>query len=218
VKKIKITLCLWVAINLSACVNIKSYFPDKEKDYQFTTEIPELQIPEDLSNSKIHYASTIRPSQPSVISPIIPDAAENELADNGEENTEILVELVEYSGGTTRIRIEDSIERTWRVVGKALSRNAIEIINRNEYESFYSVQYDPDFKKFEDGSLWDEVLFIFGSDPAKEQEYKIRLAENGLLTEVIVLDKEDQPLSKGGGLKLLHLLYKTIKEDLNNTN
>jgi len=207
-----------VAINLSACANIKSYFPDKEKDYQFTTEIPELQIPEDLSNSNINYGSTIRPSEPSVITPIIPQAAETEVADNTEEKTEILVELVEYSGGTTRIRIEDSIERTWRVVGKALSRNAIEIINRNEYESYYSVQYDPDFKKIEDGSLWDEVLFIFGSDPAKEQEYKIRLAENGTLTEVIVLDKENQPLSSGGGLKLLNLLYKTIKEDLKNTN
>jgi len=218
VKKIKITLCLLGAINLSACVNIKSYFPDKEKDYQFTTEIPELQIPEDLSNSNIHYGSTIRPSEPSVISPIVPHISENEVDDNGEEKTEILVELVEYLGGTTRIRVEDSIARTWRVVGKALSRNAIEITNRNEYESYYSVQYDPDFKKFEDGSLWDEVLFIFGSDPAKEQEYKIRLAENGALTEVIVLDKDDLPLSRGGGLKLLNLLYKTIKEDLNNTN
>jgi len=217
VKKIKIIFCLLLAINLSACVNIKSYFPDKEKDYQFTTEIPELQIPEDLSNNRIHYGSTIRPSQPSIISPVIPHASENKVVDNEEEKSEILVELVEYSGGTTRIRIEDSIERTWRVVGKALSRNAIEITNRNEFESYYSVQYDPDFKKFEDGSLWDEVLFIFGSDPAKEQEYKIRLAENGALTEVIVLDKEDLPLSRGGGLKLLNLLYKTIKDDLNNT-
>ncbi|MBL1264064.1 outer membrane protein assembly factor BamC [Methylomicrobium sp. RS1] len=36
-------------LNLSACSTIQSMFPDKEKDYQFTTEIPPLVLPEDLS-------------------------------------------------------------------------------------------------------------------------------------------------------------------------
>lgn len=34
---------------LSACSYVKSLFPDKEKDYQFTTEIAPLVIPPDLS-------------------------------------------------------------------------------------------------------------------------------------------------------------------------
>lgn len=37
-------------IMLSACSTIKQWFPDKEKDYQFTTEIPELVLPPDLQN------------------------------------------------------------------------------------------------------------------------------------------------------------------------
>jgi outer membrane protein assembly factor BamC len=33
---------------LSACSYVKSLFPDKEKDYQYTTEIPPLIMPDDL--------------------------------------------------------------------------------------------------------------------------------------------------------------------------
>ena len=40
------------------------------------------------------------------------------------------------------------------------------------------------------------------------------LVENGTLIEIIVLDSNDVPLSKGPGLKLLKLLYETIKADL----
>lgn len=35
---------------VSACSTIKQWFPDKEKDYQYTTEIPELVLPPDLKN------------------------------------------------------------------------------------------------------------------------------------------------------------------------
>ena len=38
---------------LSACSYVKSLFPDKEKDYQYTTEIPPLIFPADLR--KVRY-------------------------------------------------------------------------------------------------------------------------------------------------------------------
>lgn len=39
-----------LAINLlTACGYVKSLFPDKEKDYQFTTEIPAIVLPPDLA-------------------------------------------------------------------------------------------------------------------------------------------------------------------------
>lgn len=199
---------------MNGCSTIKNSFPDKEKEYQLTTEIPALIIPSDLSGYDNQPSSAI-PSYPSIIDQQQP--AEETAVETDEKKSVVHVELVEYSGGAPRIRIEDSLQRTWRIVGKALSRNAIEITNRNEDESFYTVQYDADFKGVEDGSLWDEVLFIFGNDPANEQEYKIRLAENGMLTEIIVLDNKDLPQSKGNGFKLLRLLYKTIKADLNST-
>ncbi len=201
-------------LSLSACSKVKGYFPDKEKDYQLTSEIPALVIPEDLTSQAINTSPTIE--TPRLETKKDSQTVESKQAQPEQKKPSIYVELIEYTGGATRIRVEDSIDRSWRTVGKALSRHSIEIINRNELERIYYVQYDPDFKEVKDGSLWDEALFIFGADPAKEQEFRVRLAENGSLTEIIVLDKSDRPLSTGPGLKLLKLLYQTIKKDLSN--
>lgn len=234
-----LSISLLIVFNLSAC-GLKEFFPDKSKEYQLITEIPPLTVPSDLSTDAIQKSEPVVPGmpvyqnreEPTPVSEDIDSTSEENVAEESvadedvvdvvDEKTEkqesIYVDLVEFSGGATRIRIEDTIDRNWRTVGKALSRHSIEIIDRNELERIYFVQYDADFKKVEDGSLWDEALFIFGSDPAQEKEFRVRLVENGSLTEVIVLDKEDKPLSKGPGLKLLRLLFETIKEDLAGTN
>ena len=221
---------LLILFNLTAC-GLKKYFPDKEREYQLITEIPPLTVPSDLSSDAIQKRETVDPGVPvyqnkehvtsdseGLDSTSEQNVADQNVVDEKAETKEIIyVDLVEFSGGATRIRIEDTIERNWRTVGKALSRHSIEITARDELDRIYFVQYDADFKRVEDGSLWDEVIFIFGSDPAQEKEFQVRLVENGSLTEVIVLDKEGKPLSKGPGLKLLRLLFETIKEDLAGT-
>ena len=232
-----LSISLLVLFNLSACSRIKSFFPDKSKEYQLITEIPPLTVPSDLSSDAIRNSEVIDPSVPvfQIKEGFMPPdsegvdsatgenvtgeylAEENETEEQTATEKAIYVDLLEFSGGATRIRIEDTLERNWRRVGKALSRNSIEITARDELDKIYFVQYDADFKKVEDGTLWDEALFIFGSDPAQEKEFRVRLVENGSLTEVIVLDKNDKPLSKGPGLKLLELLFESIKEDLANT-
>ena len=203
-------LCLLLFPVISACSRIKSYFPDKEREYQLSAEIPDLFVPPDLTDQAIQKGPAIVYQEP------VHQDVEEPRSESIEKENAITVELVEYDGGAKRIRIGDTIERSWRTVGKALSHHSIEIIDRNEADSFYYVQYDPDFKKIEDGSLWDEVLFIFGSDPANEKELRVRLAEVAGKTEVIVLDSNDVPLYEGAGIKLLDLLYKTIKDDLAN--
>jgi outer membrane protein assembly factor BamC len=231
-KIIALSVSLLILFNLSACSALKGFFPDKAKEYQLITEIPPLIVPPDLSSDAIQQSKTVDPGVPPVYQnqevpePVSEDrestteenvSEENVVDEKTETQESIYVDLIEFSGGATRIRIEDTIDRNWRTVGKALSRHSIEITARDELDRIYYVQYDADFKKVEDGSLWDEVLFIFGSDPAQEKEFKVRLVENGSLTEVIVLDKNDKPLSKGPGLKLLRLLFETIKEDLAST-
>ncbi len=198
----------------AACSQIKSYFPDKEKDYQFTTEIPPLQLPPDLQDNAIV-------DKPLVAEPLYPQESAPTVAGDGERSPAaapvkfIPVELVDYDGGATRLRIEEPIDRAWRYVGKALSRHSIEIIDRNEGQYTYSVQYDPSGQKVEDGAIWDELVFFFGDDPAQEKEFHIKMAEkNARMTEVIVLDSSDKPRSQGAGLKLLILLRDTINEDL----
>ena len=241
---------LLLFLNLSACSGIQKHFPDKEKDYQLTTEIPDLAIPADLSSDVIQYKvaehskqhrettlpnsairQTIIPKQKSEIEErsiaakngeidVEQEEAETETVEELEIQQEevpelVYIELLKFSGGATRIRVEAPLARVWRVVGKAISRHSIEILDRNETDRTYVVKYDADFEKVEDGSLWDEVVFIFGSDPAQEKTYKIRVVENGALIEVIVLDENDKPLSNDAGLELLKLVYNSMKLDLN---
>jgi len=52
---------------LSACSTIKQWFPDKEKDYQHTTEIPELVLPPDLMEANAPMSPALAPIGPEAI-------------------------------------------------------------------------------------------------------------------------------------------------------
>jgi outer membrane protein assembly factor BamC len=208
---IRLLISLFIISITPACSYIAEYFPDKEKDYQLTKEIPELTVPSDLSGN---HSQTVQENSSIDIEESISEK------DNGfayEDNQgSVPIDLIEYSDdASTRIRISDSFIRSWRIVGKALSRHSIEITNRDVLNGLYHIQYDPEFEKVEDGSLWDEFLFIFGSDPAKEKEYKVELVDKKEATEVFVLDSDGEKVSDGTGLVLLKLLYGQIKVDPN---
>lgn len=198
---VSIVVCL--LLSSSACSRIKSYFPDKEKDYQFKAEIPELVLPDDLGEHSIENA----PAMDLVGAPPADTVSED-------QTKKIRVERIIYDGGATRLRIDQPFSKSWRIVGKALARKSVEIVARNKPEGLFIVMYDPSEQKVTDESLWDEVLFVFGQHGGKEQEYRIKLAEYEAFTEVIVLDENDKPLSEGAGLSLLQLLQDTIEADL----
>ncbi len=61
--KIRSLIIVAVLINVSACTYIKNLFPDKEKDYQFTTEIPPLVLPTDLAGDSIASAQAAPATQ-----------------------------------------------------------------------------------------------------------------------------------------------------------
>ena len=71
-------------INISGCSYVKSLFPDKEKDYQFTTEIPPLILPDDLKKSQI---PGLTPSAPAITA--------------SDTSTEAPTEETAYATGTT---------------------------------------------------------------------------------------------------------------------
>lgn len=212
-------LIVSVLVGGVACSRIKDQFPDKEKDYQFASQIPPLQLPPDLNTKAINFNPDVTaPVNSRSSAPGYAAQAQNQAQQPVSEGPKYIpVELVDYDGGATRLRIEEPIARAWRYVGKALTRNSIEIVARNEERYSYDVQYDPDAEKLEDGALWDELVFFFGDDPAQEKKLRIMMqSKNELLTDVIVLDRNDKPLSKGAGLHLLKLLKNTINEDLAN--
>lgn len=209
-------MSLLVVITIPACGYVKEYFPDKEKDYQLTKEIPELVVPSDLSGN-INEPMQGGFSAAKDDDELAYGKNKDDLFIETDNQSTLSVDLIKYSNKATRINIKDSFMRSWRIVGKALSRESIEIINRDVEKGVYTVQYDPDFEKVEDGSLWDEVLFIFGSDPAKEKEYRVEVFEKKTGTDVFVLDGDGNELSDGTGLVLLKMLYGKIKIDIEAT-
>lgn len=213
--KFRSLIIVAVLVNVSACSTIKSWFPDKEKDYQFTTEIPPLVLPTDLAGGSLSGlpAASATEKSASETGDATPAAAPQPEPAQDIERKLIQVELVDVEG-TKRLHIGVPSARAWRMVGKALSRKSIEVTNRNQEEKLFNVQYDPDRKEVTDDSAMDEVNFFLSGFELNEQEYVLKLVENNQQTDVIILDKEQQPVTNAGSLSLLMLLHDTIKADL----
>jgi outer membrane protein assembly factor BamC len=202
-------------VNLSACSYVKSLFPDKEKDYQYTTEIPPLNLPPDLRGNSFLSTTTDNSITPDIETPSTADSAPIVPPEKTPEAKPELVkvELVKSDTGADQLQIGAPLANAWRIVGKALSRNSIEVTKRDQEEGLFQVQYDPDEQKVEDGSLWDEAVFLFSGFQGNEKEYVLKSVENNQHTNVVVQDEDRQPVSEGPGLKLLTLLHDTIKAD-----
>jgi outer membrane protein assembly factor BamC len=166
---------------LAGCSYLQSYFPDKERDYQYTTEIPMINYPADLrknqsangdtdgteasanldSNASTSDTSTdaaLPPATDSALSEPSTDAAtksEPEVSatevtpvNNADEHDAVSsVDIIKYDDGESRMRLGAGFSKSWRVVNKALSRNTIEVTERNHEQAQIAVQYDPDEKK-----------------------------------------------------------------------
>ncbi len=218
-------------LNVSGCSYVKTLFPDKEKDYQYTTEIPPLILPEDLKKSHIPSLTTATPSAPissNTNAPVEDTAAiASEPATNespapvGTAETEpaipnaaITVERIKATEAENRLRINVPFINAWRMVNKALSRKAIEVTERNQEAKQITVQYDPDEQTPKDESFLDEVVFMFKGIQSNEQTYLLKLEGNNQQTDITVTDKDQQLLSDAASVKLLTLLENTIKADL----
>jgi outer membrane protein assembly factor BamC len=209
---IRLLISVAILLNVSACSVIKTYFPDKEKDYQFTTEIPDLIIPPDL-------APTSAVKAPVIAAPA-PQAAEatpvtHQIETVPEVDRKLIqAELVDAEQGTKRIHISAPESMAWRLVGKALSRKVLEVTDRNQEKALFHVLYDPNKQQEQDDSLLGEVAFLFKGFVSGEREYIFKLIENNAQTDVVILDKEEKPVADEASLSLLTLLRDTIKADL----
>jgi outer membrane protein assembly factor BamC len=215
---------------LSACSTIKEAFPDKEKDYQFTTEIPKLTVPADLAKGT---------NLSSIASPVKPQSVETNATESKPTETEakpaeniastesasddlpatidpksITAELQESSNHINYLRINTPFLTAWRVVSKSLSRKSIEVNERNQADKTFTVQYDPDEKEAEDGSFTDEINFMMHGFQGNDKQYFLKLVENNQQTDVVVLNEEQKPSTDEGGVKLLKVLQQSIKANL----
>ena len=253
-----ITRLMVVAVlsSLSACSYVKSLFPDKEKDYQYTIEIPPMILPADL---KANYVPSLPTPAPSGADEAAPQAAVNAPAeaaipalptaskpaktpvaavastptankptpassgaakDEGfESEPELLdeavtVERVRFDKGENRLHINVPFIQAWRIVGKALSRKAIEVTGRNQDAGLFTIQYDPDESAVKEPSYLDEVTSLFSDMQGNDKTYLIKLEKINQHTDIVVVDKDQKPLSDAASFKLLTLLQETMKADL----
>jgi outer membrane protein assembly factor BamC len=251
---LSLSLIMATTLNLSACSYIQGLFPDKEKEYQFTTEIPPLVLPEDLSKGaagkateatsitekeavKAEDQQSAETGQPEKVAESEEKAGADEQSeqaqpteetgeavqqeqqsgqkpedDKKDKNEGTPVELVRFSDGERRLRIASSTERAWNLVSKALSRNSIEVTQRDQDQKLFYVQYDPDAKKAEDGSLLDEAVFLFKGFEANEKQYLLKLIPVDGKADLAITDKDLNPVpDDDAAVKLLRLLGVTIQ-------
>jgi len=225
---------------LSACSYVKSLFPDKEKDYQYTTEIPPLIMPDDLKKGYlpevIRSAPSTPPASANIADATAPATAVNTLAEETKSaataanespapstatesepvvaNTAITVEHIKLKDGENRLRLNVPFTKAWRMINKALSRKSIEVTARNQEAKLITVQYDPDEQKTEDGTYWDEIKFMFTGFQGNDKTYLLKLEENNQQIDISVVDEEQKVLSDDDSVKLLTVLEETMKADL----
>jgi outer membrane protein assembly factor BamC len=249
---LSLSLIMAATLNLSACSYIQGLFPDKEKEYQFTTEIPPLVLPKDLSQGaagkateatsipekeavKAENQQSAETGQPEKVAEseektgtdeqskqapqpeeageaVQQEQPEQKPDDKDDKNEGASVELVRFSDGERRLRIASSTDRAWNLVSKALSRNSIEVTQRDQDQKLFYVQYDPDAKKAEDGSFLDEAIFLFKGFDANEKEYLLKLIPIDDKTDLAITDKDLNPVpDDSAAVKLLRLLGGTIQ-------
>ncbi len=217
---------------VSGCSYIKGLFPDKERDYQFRTEIAPLIIPEDLKAKTISALPPQRTPQqlaqaavakasseqtapdPVVVKKSAPESASSVAV---QQPTQAAVQP--NSPKVSSLQIDQPLTQAARIIGRALSRQKIEVVERNIEKGYFYVRFDMHAIKAEDNNFWDELNFMFGEDPSNEQEYRISLQElSAQMTEVTVQDGEGKPISNQQATTLLRLIAEAINQDTANTN
>ncbi len=234
---LRISFLIACSLNASGCSTIQSWFPDKEKDYQFTTELPPLVIPADLvqkpsvparattaepimakavepDTPKKSAAKMIAPAiekiekpAPMVNRPVLTDT-ETELSRN-----EIQVSLTHENAPTLNLNVP--AVRAWRIIGKALSRSGIEITNRNQESGQIYIQIPNSKPKTEsEKSFLTDTLSIFDGFVSDETSAILQFHESNAKTAVTLLNAELKPLTDGTDNKVLTILFDAIKADL----
>ncbi len=219
--------------SLTACSQIKSYFPDKEKEYQYSAEIPPLIYPADLKINVVPVLPTamtqVKPvdTAPVVaanvvkpVSAVVKDSSVTPTIDKVYSDEEelaahlITVERINVDKGENRLRLNVPFIRAWRILSKSLSRKALEVTVRDENSGLFTLQFDPDEQSEKELSYLDSFKALLGNLRSNEKTYTIKLEKDQPQTDVTVLDKDQKPIADEASTKLLTLLQESIKADL----
>lgn len=208
---------LSLALVLTGCSYIASLFPDKQKQYQYTTEIPALEVPPDLSISTVTGARWKNPDGSTSGGPRLPASAEPaESADTSGDDSENKVTLAQNTEDVPLIELVMPFTDAWNDVGRALGRMKIEISDRNRQDGVYYVYYGGPKEKYQDKGVWDDISSLFSGSPEGAQEYRVKLEEHKtakrVMTDVFLFDSDGQPVRQGAPLDLLKQLHQELQK------
>jgi outer membrane protein assembly factor BamC len=228
-----VLLLLAASVLLGGCETIGSLFPDKQKQYKYSTEIPPLEVPPDLSSSTIDGAVPKRGVGGTEDAGSLADreaAAESAATPPGEASEQAVAEsepsrpaapakkseaaptLAQSSNDVPLIEIEAPFEIAWGEVAKALGRMELEISDQNRSDGLYYVYYGGDRKPYEDRGFFGDLAEMFGKGQEQSKEYRVKLeGRTQKLTTVYVLDADNKPQLEGPGFELLKRLHETLQ-------
>lgn len=211
---------------LTGCTNIIS----QERDYQLKTNSSGLEASDEFRaipfSSKM--SARIAPSPSAYAENITPESmpadlqqasSQKQVTDRQPEalaiaTDESATEALTRDAIFGSLLIDQDKNQTWRLVSRSLSRQSIEIVERNLDKGYFYVEYDPQAKKLKYNTYWDELLFLFSGDPSNEIKYRISLLEiDPKSTEITVQDAEGKTLSNGPSTSLLKLITNGINQE-----
>jgi len=224
-------LCTVVLTSTTACTYIKSLFPDKEKDYQYTAELPPLIIPDDLKQSSAPSikADTVAKSEPTaapqtrtqaVINPVPAETVtQNETpvysAPVQTDTNNEAPEKLSITDKQNEVEINAPIGRSYRLVNKALTLKVIEVIERNQQTNNFKVHFDPNEQKPADDSYWGKFTSYFDSLDFSQDIYLVKLQEvDQKTTRILIADQQEKTLSDSNSTLLLNTIKAGLKEEL----
>ena len=218
---------LLLPLALSGCTIVSGWFPDKQKQYLYSTDIAALEIPPDLTSSTIEGASGGRREaweSPAVEEPApqssgreatpAPDAemTKEDYSAHQSDSQHPAPTLAESTQDVPLIEIQAPFETSWSEVNKALGRMKLDIVDQNRSDGLYFVHYAKDQKPYEDRGFFGEVSDMFANGSGGTKEYRIKLDTRSNVTSVFVQDMDGQPLREGPGIDLLKELNATLQE------
>jgi uncharacterized lipoprotein len=224
----QLLIIIGLALSMSACSWIGGLFPDKQKQYRYSSELPDLEVPPDLSpasqvgkKASSKGAEDLVAGEKFIATASNPDApiktgaaesADKPASKRGPvKHSGSTVTLAESSENTALIELSESYPEAWNDVSRALGRLKVEITDQNRSDGVFYVYYGGQApKKPEDASMWDGVSSFFKGESDKAEEFRVKLDDKGDVTNIRVLNKDNKTQSEGLGLELLKKLHKKL--------
>ncbi|MEY4729970.1 MAG: hypothetical protein RL020_1128 [Pseudomonadota bacterium] len=127
--------------------------------------------------------------------------------------TEERATLKQSADGISVLAVNDNFDRAWRRVGLALDRVGFKVEDRDRSKGIYFVKYaDPEaVASKENKGLLDSLAFWRADEKTKEQPYRIRLAGETNVTQVVVENAEGKAEKSATAERILKLLQAELK-------